>query len=199
VWAAGQVGGPETLVTLIPLLGDTDRVVGRRAQEVLVERGRVVAPEILAYAGHTTNRNGRLAAIELMGWLRIASGVELLILSMSDLEPEVRIKSVKAAAAIGDPSFVESFHRALNDPRWEVRCQAAKGLSGLGSSESIARLNIALRDAHWWVRFYAATALAEIGGAGERALQSALLDPEPQVREMARYLVERGDAVPALP
>jgi hypothetical protein len=26
-----------------------------------------------------------------------------------------------------------------------------------------------------------------------------LLDPVPQVREIARYLLERGDAVPALP
>jgi len=52
---------------------------------------------------------------------------------------------------------------------------------------------------HWWVRFYAATALAEIGPAGEEALVGALHDPEPSVHEMARYLLERGEAIPALP
>ena len=52
---------------------------------------------------------------------------------MSDLDPEVRVKSVKAAAAIGDPRFMPVFHRLLDDPRWEVRCQAAKGLSCLGA------------------------------------------------------------------
>jgi HEAT repeat protein len=56
-----------------------------------------------------------------------------------------------------------------------------------------------LRDRQWWVRFYAATALAEGGPAGAEALSSALQDPEPSVRDMARYLLERGEMVPALP
>ncbi|MEO8089273.1 MAG: HEAT repeat domain-containing protein, partial [Gemmatimonadales bacterium] len=116
-----------------------------------------------------------------------------------DLDPEVRVKSVKAAAAVGDPRFLEIFHSRLEDVRWEVRCQAAKGLSLFGAVASVPRLAAALRDHHWWVRFYAATALAEIGPAGEEALSGALHDPEPLVQEMARYLLERGDAVPALP
>jgi HEAT repeat protein len=68
-----------------------------------------------------------------------------------------------------------------------------------GNPESVPRLTRALRDQYWWVRFYAATALAEGGPAGEEALTAALEDPEPSVRDMARYLLERGDAVPALP
>jgi hypothetical protein len=56
-----------------------------------------------------------------------------------------------------------------------------------------------LRDREWWVRFYAATALAEGGPAGAEALSTALRDPEPSVRDMARYLLERGEMVPALP
>jgi hypothetical protein len=56
-----------------------------------------------------------------------------------------------------------------------------------------------LRDRQWWVRFYAATALAEVGQLGELALRDALEDPEPSVRAMARYLLERGEAVPCLP
>jgi HEAT repeat protein len=106
---------------------------------------------------------------------------------------------VKASAAIGDPRFLDTFHARLQDVRWEVRCQAAKGLSLFGSPASVPRLTAALRDHHWWVRFYAATALAEVGAAGEEALSVALQDPEPSVQEMARYLLERGEAVPALP
>jgi hypothetical protein len=56
-----------------------------------------------------------------------------------------------------------------------------------------------MRDEHWWVRFYAATALAESGSTGADALLAAMLDPRPDVRAMARYLLERGEAVPALP
>jgi HEAT repeat protein len=87
----------------------------------------------------------------------------------------------------------------LEDPVWEVRCQAAKGLSILGSPDSVPRLAVALRDAQWWVRFYAAAALAESGATGEAALSRALDDPEPRVRDMARYLLERGQLVPVLP
>ena len=199
VWAVGQVGGPETVPALVRLLGDPSRLVARRAQEVLAERGNETKDAILAYAEKTASRAGRLAAIELLGWLRMAEGADLLLTFTSDMDPEIRIKSLKAAAAIGDPRFMPVFHRGLEDPRWEVRCQAAKGLSLFGSPDSVPGLTAALRDPHWWVRFYAATALAEVGPPGEEALHEALGDPEPWVRDMARYLLERGEAVPALP
>jgi HEAT repeat protein len=199
VWAIGQTGTPETLGRVVRLLGDGNLGVAHRAQEVLAERGREVAEAIVAYAETTASRAGRLAAIELIGWLRLTTGADLLLGFAGDLDPEIRIKSVKAAAAIGDPRFLESFHARLDDTTWQVRCQAAKGLSLFGSPDSVPRLRKALRDRHWWVRLYAATALAEVGPAGEEALSAALQDEEAPVREMARYLLERGDLVPALP
>jgi HEAT repeat protein len=199
VWALGQAGGPDTLAALVRLLGDTSVTVARRAQEVLAERGQEVKDAIVTYVGKSANRSGRLAAIELLGWLRISGGAELLVGFMSDLDPEVRVKSVKAAAAVGDPRFMVEFHRLLNDPRWEVRCQAAKGLTVFGSPDSVPFLEKSLRDQHWWVRFYVATALSEAGPRGEEILQQAVHDPEPPVRNMARYLLERGSAVPVLP
>jgi hypothetical protein len=199
VWAVGQVGPPEALAGLVHLLGDPSLAVSHRVQEVLAERGREIVGAMLSYAGGTSSRSGRLAVIELFGWLRITTASDLLLVYMSDLDPEVRVKSVKAAAAIGDPRFLETFHAALEDSSWPVRCQAAKGLSLFGSPESVPRLTVALRDRQWWVRFYAATALAEGGPAGVEALSSALQDPEPSVRDMARYLLERGEMIPALP
>jgi HEAT repeat protein len=199
VWALGQSGGPATLAALVRLLGDSSVTVARRAQEVLAERGHEVKDAILTYAGKSTNRSGRLAAVELLGWLRISGGAELLVDFMGDLDPEVRVKSVKAAAAVGDPRFMGVFHRLLNDPRWEVRCQAAKGLTVFGSPDSVPFLEKSLRDQHWWVRFYAATALSEAGPRGEEILHQALRDPDAPVRGMARYLLERGGAVPVLP
>jgi HEAT repeat protein len=199
VWALGQAGGPETLAALVRLLGDPSRLVAHRAHEVLAERGCETRDAILTYAAKTASRTGRLAAIELIGWLRIAEGADLLLTFATDLDPEVRVKSVKAAAAIGDPRFMDVFHRALEDSRWEVRCQAAKGLSVFGSPDSVPGLTAALRDREWWVRFYAATALAEVGPPGEEALHDALADPEPSVQAMAHYLLERGEAIPSLP
>ena len=91
------------------------------------------------------------------------------------------------------------FHRLLNDPKWEVRCQAAKGLTEFGSPESVPFLEKSLHDQQWWVRFYAATALSEAGSRGEEILKRALADPDPPVRSMARYLLERGSTIPVLP
>jgi HEAT repeat protein len=199
VWALGQTGTAATLTSLVRLLGDPSISVARRAQEVLAERGQEVKDTILNYAGRSTNRSGRLAALELIGWLRIPAGAELLLDCMTDLDPEVRIKSVKAAAAVGDPRFLPVFHHLLADSRWEVRCQAAKGLSVFGSPDSVPFLERALRDTHWWVRLYAATALSESGSLGEVVLRNALHDPTGAVGEMARYLLERGTAIPVLP
>ncbi|HEX7335665.1 MAG TPA: HEAT repeat domain-containing protein [Gemmatimonadales bacterium] len=199
VWAVGQVGTASALTGLVRLLGDPSLVVSHRVQEVLAERGREVANAILSYATGSSSRRGRLAAIELIGWLRITTASDLLLVCMGDLDPEIRVKSVKAAAAIGNPRFLEPFHALLEDHRWEVRCQAAKGLSVFGSPSSVPRLTAALRDRQWWVRFYAATALAEVGESGEEALSMALRDEDPSVQDMARYLLERGGAVPALP
>jgi HEAT repeat protein len=199
VWAIGQVGTADALKGLVRLLGDANLIVAHRAQEVLAERGREVATTILTYAASASSRAGRLAAIQLIGWLRITAAADLLLGWMNDLDPEIRVKTVKAAAAIGDPRFLDTFHARLMDARWEVRCQAAKGLSLFGSPSSVPSLTAALRDQHWWVRFYAATALAEVGPAGEAALSTALQDPDPSVRDMATYLLERGDTVPALP
>jgi HEAT repeat protein len=199
VWAVGRAGGHAALHAVIRLLADPSRAVAQRAQEVLAERGREVVDGILAYTENTSSRAGRLAALELLGLLKITTASDLLLGFMTDPDPEVRVKSVKAAAAIGDPRFLESFQARVEDSSWAVRCQAAKGLSVLGSPASVPRLTAALRDQHWWVRFYAATALAESGPAGEEALSQALLDPESSVREMARYLLERGEIVPALP
>ena len=199
VWALGHAGGSDSLAALVRLLGDSSVSVARRAQEVLAERGQEVKDAIITYVGKSANRSGRLAGIELLGWLRIPGGADLLLDFMGDLDPEVRVKSVKAAAAIGDPRFMEVFHRLLEDPRWEVRCQAAKGLTVFGSPDSAPFLEKSLRDQHWWVRFYAATALSEAGPPGEEILHQALRDPEPPVRNMARYLLERGSAVPVLP
>ena len=199
VWAVGQVGNPASLSGVVRLLGDRNRPGAHGAPAVRAAPRREVADAILMYAESTSNRAGRLAAIELIGWLRLTTGASLLHVFITNLDAEIRVKSVKAAAAIGDPSFLEPFHLRLDDPSWPVRCQAAKGLSLFGSAESVGRLTAALRDPQWWVRFYSAIALAEVGPPGIEALTAALEDPQPAVRDMARYLLERRDAVPALP
>jgi HEAT repeat protein len=199
VWAVGQAGDREGLSRLVTLLGDPTVAVAIRAEEVLAERGREVEDLILAAAGRPSNAAAQLTAIQLLGWLRVTAAVPLLLELMEAPEMEVRVKAVKASAAIGDPRFVESLHTRLRDEHWEVRCQAAKALSSLGGPSSLPHLWRAMQDPQWWVRLYAGTALAEQGRAGDAALQMAATDADSSVRDMAHYLLSRGALVPALP
>ena len=197
--ALGEIGDRQALLALIPRLGERSPTVVRQVEQVLVDRGREVVSEIVAYATATTKRRGRRAAVEVLGLLRAPAAADLLLELVRDPDRELRIRSVKAAAAIGDPRFLEAFHELLTDAVWEVRCQAAKGLGTLGSPTSVELLRTALADQHWWVRFYAAVALAELGVAGHTALEAATDDAEPTVRDMARYLLARGALLPVLP
>jgi HEAT repeat protein len=197
--ALGEIGDRQALLALIPRLGEKSPTVVRQVEQVLVDRGREVVAEIVAYGATTPKLRGRRAAVEVLGLLRAPAAADLLLDLVRATDRELRIRSVKAAAAIGDPRFLDHFHALLGDPVWEVRCQAAKGLGALGSPTSVERLLMVLADRHWWVRFYAAVALAELGDAGHKALEAATEDAEPLVRDMARYLVARGPMLPVLP
>jgi HEAT repeat protein len=197
--AIGEIGDRQAIVILVRRLGERSPTVVRQVEQVLIERGREVVPEIVAFAQTTRKLRARRAAVEVLGFLRTPLAADLLLELVRNPDRELRTRAVKAAAAIGDPRFLDPFHELLDDPIWTVRCQAAKGLGALGSASSVPLLRHALTDDHWWVRFYAAVALAELGEAGHAALQSAVADPEPTVRDMARYLIERGPTLPALP
>jgi HEAT repeat protein len=197
--AIGEIGDRRALAALVRRLGERSPTVVRQVEQVLIERGREVVSEIVAYAAGTRRLHGRRAAVEVLGFLRTPLAAGLLLELVRHPDRELRTRAVKAAAAIGDPRFLDAFHELLADPSWGVRCQAAKGLGALGSPASVPRLRAALGDAHWWVRFHAAVALAELGDPGRAALETAVADPEPTVRDMARYLVARGSLLPVLP
>jgi HEAT repeat protein len=197
--ALGEIGDRQALVTLVRRLGERSPTVVRQVEQVLIERGREIVPEIVAYATTTQRLSARRAAVEVLGFLRAPLAADLLLELVRHPDRELRTRAVKAAAAVGDPRFLQAFHELLADPSWSIRCQAAKGLGTLGSESSIPLLRAALADDHWWVRFYVAVALAELGEAGHAALRAAVDDPEPTVRDMARYLTERGPTLPVLP
>jgi hypothetical protein len=198
VRALGDVGTQESLAALVPMLGDASPAVSREAQAVLAERGRTVAREVRGYVRQSGSRRGRLAAIELLGWHRAPEATRLLLDLAREEDPEVRVRAVKAAAAIGDPRCLATFHALLADPSPEVRGHAARGLGLLGGPDSVPRLRPLLQDRDWGVRYEAAAALAELGPPGTTALEAARSHADPRVQAMARHVLEPG-GVPVLP
>ena len=98
---------------------------------------------------------------------------------------------LKAAAAIADPRFGDTFRGLLRDPMWSVRCQAATGLGNIAAVESIPELSQALSDENWWVRFNAASSLAELGPPGRSALAQATTDASHLRSTVASYVLQR--------
>jgi HEAT repeat protein len=199
VRAVGETADHEALTALVPLLGDSSPGVARAAVEVLTLRGREVVEEILTFLRSATTSSPRQAAVDVLGFMRAPQAADALFALVEDPDPTLRIKVVKAVAAIGDPRFKSLLENLLEDPRWEIRCHAAKGLSLLGSSDSVARLRCALEDSYWWVRFNAAVALAELGVAGRIALQKEMAEGRPLARTIARYLLDRLEMTQVAP
>jgi hypothetical protein len=179
--APSDLGTQEALAALVPMLGDPSPAVARQAQDILAERGRKVAREIRAYVRHTGNRPGRLAAVELLGWHRAPEAARLLLELRREADPEVRVKAVKAAAAIGDPG--SSSH---STPCWPIpRGRSAatpRGAWGSSAAGVVAPLRPLLADRYWWVRYHAAVGLGEAGAEGRSALEEARGDPIPGCR-----------------
>ena len=195
-WAVGEIGGPSAVQGLLARLDDPAPGVVRRAQEVLLDAAPGAAREIVRHVRPTQSRTARYAAVELLGALRDPAASELLLGWADDSDAELRTRVAKAAAAIADPRFRETFRLLIRDPEWSVRCQAATGLGAIGATDAIAELRNALVDEAWWVRFNAASALAELGGAGRAALASAAADSDVRRREVARYVMQRAAIVP---
>ena len=113
--AIGEVGDRPALVALIRRLGDRSLTVVRQVEQVLIERGREVVPEIVAYAESTRRLRGRRAAVEVLGLLRTPLAADLLLGLVRHPDRELRVRAVKAAAAIGDPRFLPAFHELVTD------------------------------------------------------------------------------------
>ena len=189
--AVGEIGGRDAVEGLLAMLEDRDSGLVRNAQEVLLETAPEAGREIVRHARTTKSASARLAAVELLGALRDTGASELLLELADAPDAELRTKVVKAAAALCDPRFLDTFRRSLSDPVWSVRCQAANGLGAIGDVDAIADLFEAMGDEAWWVRFNAASALAELGPPGRAALAEATTDSDLRLQEVARYVLQR--------
>ena len=75
---------------------------------------------------------------------------------------QIKVASIKALAAFGNPDDEQLLQIAAQDKEWVVRAAAVKGLSLLDSPTALASVKNALRDKEWWVRQTAANALTSM-------------------------------------
>ena len=191
VWAIGEVGGTDSVPYLLRSLEATDAGLVKRTSGVLARSGREAVGEIVEYVRRSQVATARRAALDALRLIGDLEANDLLLELADDPDPEIRIRTIKAAATIPDPRFQEVFEQRLRDPCWEVRCQAARGLGTLGNLRSAGHLREALGDSSWWVRFNAALALQRLGAEGRGALRDALDDQRPPARDIASHILSR--------
>ncbi|MFI8974403.1 fumarate reductase/succinate dehydrogenase flavoprotein subunit [Nocardia asteroides] len=158
------------------------------------------AAAVASIAGDA-NREVRIAVAH--GLASIGSGgVEVIRTLITDPDPLVRAAALTAFAALGTAAEdVTELAAALKHSAWQVRVGAARGLAGAAPDAAVPPLSAALADRHLDVRKAAVLALSTWPGdtAAVDALETAVADPDADVRAYARRAVVAAGRTPADP
>jgi hypothetical protein len=108
---------------------------------------------------------------------------------------DLQASTLKALAALADPTVYTRVLPLAAHDAWEIRAQAARALGVLGGPEAIPDLIRLTGDPVYEVRRNAAQGLADLGHAGISALGWLADDPaaDPFSRDMARERLEWAD------
>lgn len=212
---AGHLGSPDPLVraTVVDLLralragsaaeyraalGDADHRVRIEAVRALVSLDDA---EAVASIAGDVNREVRIAVAQGLASIG-AGGVEVVRVLTGDPDPLVRAAALTAYAALGTGAEdVTELSAALRHSAWQVRVGAARGLAGAQPESAVPPLTEALADRHLDVRKAAVLALATWPGdtAAVDALETAIADPDADVRAYARRAVVAAGRTPGDP
>ncbi|HEX6670447.1 MAG TPA: HEAT repeat domain-containing protein [Gemmatimonadales bacterium] len=154
----------------------------------LIRIGPDAAPAIGALLGDPGARSPAMikALLQVSSRLGVVADAATVRALASHADPEIRVESVRVLGAIApDAESLRVCLAAMDDPEWPVRAIAASSLGRRGDARALPRLARAMGEPAYWVRHHVADAMASLGAAGAGALQAALLDDNPFVRDMA--------------
>ncbi|MFD6224478.1 fumarate reductase/succinate dehydrogenase flavoprotein subunit [Nocardia asteroides] len=158
------------------------------------------AAAVASIAGDA-NREVRIAVAHGLASIG-AGGVEVIRTLTTDPDPLVRAAALTAFAALGTATEdVTELAAALEHSAWQVRVGAARGLAGAAPDAAVPPLADALTDRHLDVRKAAVLALSTWpnDSAAVDALETAVADPDADVRAYARRAVVAAGRTPVDP
>jgi HEAT repeat protein len=130
------------------------------------------------------------ALLQITGQLGVAADPGLVRALTRHEDPEVRVEAVRTLGSlVPDAESVDVCLAAMDDAAWPTRALAARSLGCLGDARAVPRLERAMGDPAYWVRHRAGEALARLSDAGREALERALGDTNPFVRDMATQVL----------
>lgn len=194
IFAARELAPRDLLTELVDQLRQAQPARGKALQDALMAYGPEVVPAVARQVSRpdlsSEERANLLALVEHVA--RRHPDPELsghVLPFVSDPDLEVRVRAVRALAALPEVAVNDVLLGALADPAWEVRAQAAKALGNRDAASAIGPLRRALHDPEWWVRLRAGVALRQHGARGRDALADAVRGEDEFARDMSTYVL----------
>lgn len=190
--ALARIADPRAVEPLVEALQQAESWLAPRIADILVRHGDAVVDPMLRFLQGTARHPARAWAANILGELKAQRAFPVLVITLRDLDDEVRAKSAGALGRLGDRRAVTYLlEHLLSDPAPFVRARIAGALGQFADADVIDRLVRALGDPAWWVRMRSVEALEQIGPAAEEPLLVALDDPDPEIRIRAAVGLER--------
>ena len=182
--------------TAIPLLvselAALDEGSARSVAEALVAFGGLAVGPLLELLADPTHATGRVWAARILGRIGDARATEDLVARLHDRDDLLRMAAAEALGAIADARAIQPLIRAtLRDPAPQVRAHAAAAVARIEGERAIDVLVAALADPDYATRLRALEAFEAIRVEDTSHLESALRDPNIDVRRRAALALER--------
>lgn len=182
--------------TAIPLLVDElvalDEGSARSVAEALVAFGTLTVTPLLELLAKPGNPTARVWSARILGRIGDARATDDLVSRLHDRDDLLRMAAAEALGLVKDARAVQPLIRAtLRDPAPQVRAHAAAAVAAIEGSRAIDVLVAALADPDYATRLRALEAFEAIRVEDTTHLESALRDPNLEVRRRAALALER--------
>lgn len=193
----GELADERILEPLLSIVHDQDQLVRWRAIGSL---GRFWQCESLMNLGNPDTQIRQAAAKDLHDSPELRF-IDPLIATLRDRDPVVRDYAAGALGRLGEVA-VDSLVPLLHYQDREIGQSVAKAFAKVYDYDSLERIRYillsAIQDHRWWVRETAAEALVKLGNRGLLVLKIVIRSPDPDVRELARFVLRRIGTIQAL-
>ncbi len=190
--ALAKLRDPSAVPLLVKELRFVDERSSRDVAEALVGFGSLAVPALLALLADPADPASRVWAARVLGRIGDPRAVDELIGRLQDRDDRLRMTAAEALGMLGDPRALQPIVRAiLRDPAPQVRAHAAGAVARIEGERAVDVLVAALADTDYATRIRALEAFETMRVEDTSPLETALRDPNPEVRRRAALALER--------
>jgi HEAT repeat protein len=190
--ALAKLREPSAIPLLVKELACKDERSSRDVAEALVAFGPRAVPALVELLADPAYEAARIWAARILGRIGDPSAVDELVARLNDRDDRLRVAATEALGIIGDPRALHAIVRAiLRDPAAQVRAQAAGAVARIQGERAVDVLVAALADPDFATRIRALEAFETMRVDDTSPLETALRDPNVEVRRRAALALER--------